>query len=171
MVKKSISSGIISQDRGLAVWGVPVVVWLRCRPADRRVAGSIPETTNFLTNSSGQATNAQSLANSLASFFYQKIVSLKDSIALKLHCGSTPFGFDQPHTGEVFSDFTPSPPAEVSQLLRSMSNKSSPLDYIPTSLMKSCADTFSILISHLANLSFTQATFPSSSNWRLSRPF
>ena len=39
--------------------------------------------------------------------------------------------------------------------------KSSPLDYIPTSLLKSCADTFSILISHLANLSFTQATFPS----------
>ena len=38
---------------------------------------------------------------------------------------------------------------------------SSPLDYIPTSLLKSCADTFSILISHLANLSFTQATFPS----------
>ena len=27
--------------------------------------------------------------------------------------------------------------------------------------MKSCADTFSIIISHLANLSFTQATFPS----------
>ena len=41
-----------------------------------------------------------------------------------------------------------------------MSNKSSPLDYIRTSLLKSCADTFSILISHLANLSFTQATFP-----------
>ena len=35
------------------------------------------------------------------------------------------------------------------------------LDYIPTSLVKSCAETFSILISHLANLSFTQATFPS----------
>ena len=42
-----------------------------------------------------------------------------------------------------------------------MSNKSSQLDYIPTSLVKSCADTFSIIISHLANLSFTQATFPS----------
>ena len=42
-----------------------------------------------------------------------------------------------------------------------MSNKSSQLDYIPTSLLKSCADIFSILISHLANLSFTQATFPS----------
>ena len=62
----------------------------------------------------------------------------------------------------MLSDFTPVIPAEVSQLLRSMSNKSSPLDYIPTSLLKSSADTFSILISHLANLSFfTQATFPS----------
>ena len=61
----------------------------------------------------------------------------------------------------LHSDFTPVTPAEVSQLLRSMSNKSSPLDYIPTSLLKSCADTFSILISHLANQSFTQATFPS----------
>ena len=42
-----------------------------------------------------------------------------------------------------------------------MSNKSSPLDSTPTSLLKSCADTFSILISHLANLSFTQVTFQS----------
>ena len=42
-----------------------------------------------------------------------------------------------------------------------MSNKSSQLDYIPTSLLKSCANTFYILISHLANLSFTQVTFPS----------
>ena len=41
------------------------------------------------------------------------------------------------------------------------SKQSSPLDHIPISLLKSCTDTFSILISHLANLSFTQATFPS----------
>ena len=33
-------------------------LWLGCRPVDRRVAGSIPDSTNFLTNSSGQATNA-----------------------------------------------------------------------------------------------------------------
>ena len=88
-----------------------------------------------------------------------KIVSLKDSIASKLHGTSTPFDFDLPHSGEVLSDFSPVTPAEVSQLLRSMSNKSSPLDYIPTSLLKSCADTFSILISHLANLSFTPGHF------------
>ena len=36
----------------------PEVVWLRVRPSDRIVAGSIPESTDFLTNSSGQASNA-----------------------------------------------------------------------------------------------------------------
>ena len=104
---------------------------------------------------------SQSLANSLASFFHQKFASLKDSIALKRQGSPTPFDLDLPHSGELFSDFTLVTPAKVSELLRPMSNKSSPLDYIPTSLLKSCADTFPILISHLANQSFTQATFPS----------
>ena len=51
-----------------------------------------------------------------------------------------------------------------------MSNKSSQLDYIPTSLLKSCADTFSLLISHLANLSFSQATFPTNFKLALISP-
>ena len=66
---------------------------------------------------------SQSLANSLASFFYQKIVSLKDSISLKLQGSPTPFDFDLPYSVEVLSDFNPVTPAEISQLLRSMSNK------------------------------------------------
>ena len=36
----------------------PMVVCLRDWPGDRRIASSIPETIDFLTNSSGQATNA-----------------------------------------------------------------------------------------------------------------
>ena len=88
-------------------------------------------------------------------------VTFKESISLKLQGSPSSFDFDQPHRNELLSDFTPVSPAEVSKLLQSMSNKSSQLDYIPTSLVKSCADTFSIIISHLANLSFTQATFPS----------
>ena len=43
-------------------------------------------------------------------------------------------------------------------------------DYIPTSHLKSCADTFSLLISHLANLSFSQATFPTSFKFALISP-
>ena len=103
---------------------------------------------------------SQPLANSLASFFHQKIVALKESISLKLLSNPSLFNFDQPHCNELLSDFMPVTLAEVSKLLQSMSNKSSQLDYIPTSLLKSCADIFSILISHLTNLSFTQATFP-----------
>ena len=98
---------------------------------------------------------SQPLANS--TFFCQNIVALRESISLKLRGNPSPFDFGQPHSNELLSDFTPVTPAEVSKLLQSMSNKSSQLDYIPTSLVKSCADTFSILISHL----FTQATFPS----------
>ena len=42
------------------------------------------------------------------------------------------------------------------------SAKSSPLDYIPTSLIKFCSPTFSQLIAYLANLSFHEGCFPSS---------
>ena len=101
------------------------------------------------------------LANFLASFFHQKIVALKESISLQLLGNPSPFDFDQPHCKELLSEVMLVTPAEVSKLLQSMSNKLSQLDYIPTSLLKSCADIFSILISHLANLPFTQATFPS----------
>ena len=93
--------------------------------------------------------------------FIKRLLPSKESISLKLLGNPSPFDFDQPHRNELLSDFIPVTPAEVSKLLQLMSNKSSQLDYIPTSLLKSCADIFSILISHLANLSFTQATFPS----------
>ena len=98
---------------------------------------------------------------SLASLFYQKIVSPQRFDIFKLHSNPTAFDYDLPHSCEVLSDFTPVTPAEVSQLLQSMSSKSSPLDYIPISLPRPCTDTFSILITHLANLFFTQAIFPS----------
>ena len=61
----------------------------------------------------------------------------------------------------------PVTPAEVSKLLQSMSNKSSQLDYIPTSLLKSCADIFSILQTyHSPNLHFRR-----NSNLHSSRHF
>jgi hypothetical protein len=101
------------------------------------------------------------LADSLASFFREKIVALKLAISSKLGGPPSPFAFDKSHTGQKLNDFTPVTPAEVTKLLNSMSSKSSPLDYVSTSLLKSCASTFSILISHLANLSFDQAAFPS----------
>ena len=41
-----------------------------------------------------------------------------------------------------------------------MPSKSSPLDVVPTSLLKGCSDTFSHIIAQLANLSFQRGQFP-----------
>ncbi len=49
---------------------------------------------------------------------------------------------------------------EVVRVLKSMPSKSSPLDFIPTSLVKSCSSTFAHVIARLANLSFEHSVFP-----------
>ena len=43
-----------------------------------------------------------------------------------------------------------------------MPGKLSPLDVVPTSLLKSCTDVFSPIIAHLANISFSSGHFPTS---------
>jgi len=50
--------------------------------------------------------------------------------------------------------------ADVLYVLSSWPNKSSPRDILPTSLLKSCADVFAPLITHLTNRSFSEGTFP-----------
>ena len=91
-------------------------------------------------------------------FFCRNIFALKESISSKLHGGH--FDFDQPPATESLSDFAPVSPAEVTQLSHSMSNKLSQLNYYPNFFSEViCADTFSFLISHLANISFSQANF------------
>ena len=57
------------------------------------------------------------------------------------------------------SEFTPVTEMEVVRLLRSMPSKSSLLDFIPTSLIKSCG-AFSHVLARLANLSFEHSNFP-----------
>jgi len=49
---------------------------------------------------------------------------------------------------------------DVMKILATMPAKSSPLDVMPTSLLKKCADVFSPVIAWPANLSFTQGLFP-----------
>ena len=68
--------------------------------------------------------------------------------------------FDKAHDREQWNDIQPATPEEVRKLINSMPGKSSPLDPIPTSVLKKCSDIFSHVISHLANLSFSEGTFP-----------
>ena len=64
------------------------------------------------------------------------------------------------HTGPAFDTPSPVSPKEVLGILNLIPDKSSPLDFIPTSLLKSCSGVFSVLISNLASLFFLQETSP-----------
>jgi hypothetical protein len=97
----------------------------------------------------------------MASFFIEKVKRIKSatSSALDGRC-SDPLASDVPHVGPCMETFVPVSEDEVERLLATMSAKSSPLDFIPTSLLKSCSSTFAVIIARLANLSFGQSTFP-----------
>jgi hypothetical protein len=86
---------------------------------------------------------------------------MKDTIASRL-AGSTldPFIFDGVHCGPQLTEFTLVTVDEVVKLLNTMPSKSSPMDFVPTSLMKRCKGVFAPLIARLANMSFSQGRFP-----------
>jgi len=68
---------------------------------------------------------------------------------LRQHCWST--AFTRPHSGLQLSQRQPVSPDEVRRLLTSMPCKSSPLDVLPCSLLKSSCDVFAPVIPKLAN--------------------
>ena len=95
-------------------------------------------------------------------FFHNKIVQLGLSIKSKIISSNITVPPPDPiHTAQEFSTLPTVTPSEVSKLLASIPSKSSNLDYIPTSILKTCSSIFSPLIARLANLSFDQGQFPS----------
>src|SRR5664279_1244603 len=67
---------------------------------------------------------------------------------------------DRPHDGCQLASLEPTTAVEVAKLISGMPAKSSPLDTVPTSVLKSCIDIFAPAISTLANVSFAQGVFP-----------
>jgi len=65
------------------------------------------------------------------------------------------------HEGPELLSFQPVMVDEVRRLLSSMPSKSSPLDVLPCTLVKSCADIFAPVIATLANLSLQSGKFSS----------
>jgi len=103
------------------------------------------------------------LAEDLCSFFKNKVQMVKNKIASKLlstHSPSAPIKCAQP-LSSIMSSFTPITPVDVEKLILAAPNKTSPVDIIPVTLLKSCSAEVSIPIAHLANLSFSQGIFPS----------
>jgi hypothetical protein len=102
------------------------------------------------------------LCHSFSSFFKDKIARVRLSVdAMKTQHG---LGSSSDTTfadrNSLFCCLQPVTHAEVSSLLSRLPDKSSPLDYIHTSVLKSCSVVFAPLIAHLANLSFSEGCFP-----------
>ena len=68
---------------------------------------------------------------------------------------------DSAYTGLLFDTLNTVTPAEVLKLLSTIPPKTCSMDFIPTVLIKSCQTVFADLIATLANLSFSEGTFPS----------
>jgi Reverse transcriptase (RNA-dependent DNA polymerase) len=110
------------------------------------------------------AQESASLARSFTSFFQDKLTLLASNISAKiphLQSQTSPLSVPSSDPPSTYCSFTPVTLAEVDRLLRTTPAKSSPLDFIPTSLLKSCSPVFIPILAKLANLSFTQGTFPS----------
>lgn len=100
------------------------------------------------------------LCTSFSYYFGDKIRKLKLAVARDKKAYASSHA-DPSHIGDRLDSLRLVTSAEVSKILFSMPAKSSPLDFIPTSLMKSCNSVFSDIITTLANLSFEHGTFPS----------
>lgn len=93
-------------------------------------------------------------------FFIDKVCKIRDSIRDALQsgvCQSFPVRY---HVGDNFGTFGAVSVDDVHRLLLSMPAKSSPLDVLPSSLLKPCAEVFAPVIARLANLSFSEGRFP-----------
>ena len=117
---------------------------------------------NSVHISHGLGENIANFCNSLALYFIEKISKIQLKNALSL-AGTTinPLSHDSSFSNIPLSAFSNVTPDEVRKLLSSMCFKFSPLDAFPASIIKSCPKSFSLIISKLANLSFSKGYFPS----------
>ena len=81
------------------------------------------------------------LVGKFSSFFVDKVRRILDNIASALQQSSPRMFAARPHTGPELSDFQPVTIAEVRKLLASIPRKTSPLDVLPVSLLKDCAES------------------------------
>src|SRR6218665_2920293 len=108
-----------------------------------------------------------SIADSFASFFTNKVSSLRLSLQTLLPTStqydSSPLDDKNDSTlppAASFNLFEPATEAEITNLIHASQNKQCDLDPIPTSLLKECADLLVPTITKIINLSLSTGTFP-----------
>ena len=103
------------------------------------------------------------MCDKFSAFFNEKIGKAKIKVAL-LRSQLTPLSpkpkSDSSKSDQLLDILAETTVSEVSKLIAKLPNKTSPLDYIHASVLKSCSDVITPLIVHLANLSFVEGRFP-----------
>ena len=122
-------------------------------------------TVNSLLHSGKKRTVHSSADNSklcvsFSNYFADKIDKLKRVVASEVIALGTPRPAELHFTGLALNNLSCVTLVEVSKILTSIPAKSSPLDFIPTSLLKQCNMLFAEIIARLGNMSFSQGIFP-----------
>ena len=102
----------------------------------------------------------KNLCDRFAEYFVNKIRKIKTAIKCQLSAYADPLHSDPVYCGPVLSTLAAPSIEEVTKLINSMPGKSSPIDCIPATVLKSCVDLFAPLIARLAALCFDEGTFP-----------
>jgi len=124
-----------------------------------RVAKELLHSTTTTHNRTFDELN--NLCNLFSNFFVDKISTLKRTICANA-ASLADLVFPNPvYAGSQFDILSPVTVPEVYKLITNIQPKTSSVDYIPTSLIKSCPVVFSEIICTLANLSFKAGVFPS----------
>ena len=104
--------------------------------------------------------NCNRLVTQFSQFFSDKLTRISDTIASTLTSTSSVVAqVVRSRRTLSFTGFTPVTAADVQRVIVGIPAKSSQLDIVPTSLLKSCSDVFAVVIERLANLSFRDGRF------------
>jgi len=104
------------------------------------------------------AEESKSFCLAASLFFISKLDRIKKSIGVQLVGSSCDLAeFDVPHTGSRLVTIQPVTANDIAKIIKSMPVKSSPLNFVSTSLLKSCSGVFAELIAYS---SFTVGHFP-----------
>ena len=102
----------------------------------------------------------QSTCDSFAAFFADKLAKIGTKIYDFIASGTLPSLAKLDHGKPIgLGQFARVSNEEARRAIRNLPPKTSPLDYIPTVILKDCSDVFGPIIARIANLSFTEGKF------------
>jgi len=93
-------------------------------------------------------------------FFSDKVHRIRNSIVANVHQLIGPVFTPRQHVGPALTEFSRVTADEVLKVLGSTRIKSSPLDLLPSSLLRELTGVFAPVLAHMANPSFSECCFP-----------